>query len=110
MSIPGDTAKRAGMRQVIWDELSKLGPSTGSEISVALERRPEVIRPRLTELLELGEIRDTGARRRGGPRGPAERVFDIVHKRDQMPCATCGAPLEPDAASCHTCLAIDVEE
>lgn len=78
-SIPGDTDKRHGFRIMIWDVLKELKEATATELATAMKRRVDTIRPRLTELLALGEIRDTGQRRSGGSRGPRERVFAIVH-------------------------------
>lgn len=84
-------AKRAGYRKLLWQVLCDEGPATARELQARLSHRGILgIRPRLTELLQRGEIADTGDRRGGGRRGPREKVWSIVDKERVVPTAEQG--------------------
>jgi predicted transcriptional regulator len=74
-------AKREGYRKMLWQLLCDEGPATARELQARLCGRDIMgIRPRLSEMAQLGEIIDTGERRGGGRRGPREIVWRIVDK------------------------------
>ena len=101
--------KRDAFCRVIWAWLLEDGPSTARELAakhpridertgqVLGPRSIEGIRPRLSELLEDGEIRVVG-KRGGGSRGPKESVFEAVNRWDERgeatpaPATTAGEP------------------
>jgi hypothetical protein len=68
-----------GLRSLCKGKLRELGPSTADEVAVSLGKHFIAIRPRLTELAQLGEIRDTGQRRkcRSGLGRPAI-VWEVI--------------------------------
>ena len=101
--------KRDAFCRVLWSWLLEDGPSTASELAkkhpctdrfgrVIGPRNVDGIRPRLTELLQARQIRDTGVRRNGGTRGPKEKVFEAVNRWDESgeatpaPATTAGEP------------------
>jgi predicted ArsR family transcriptional regulator len=51
---------RAKALEVLW----QFGPATADEIAAKLGKAVLAIRPRVTELFKMGEIEDTGSRRR----------------------------------------------
>lgn len=58
------TPTLAARQAIVLRELKRLGAATGDEIMAALgTQNPNKVRPRLTELQELGLIEDTGTRR-----------------------------------------------
>lgn len=75
MITEGRQAQRDALAQMIWNHFARFGPSTASGVAGALKKRLELIRPRITEMTQAGQLFDTGERRRGGRRGPAEIVW-----------------------------------
>jgi predicted HTH transcriptional regulator len=81
----GDTSKEAAegvdaefLRAAVLHALKRKGPMTADECAEAMRRDPLSIRPRFSELKNLGQIKDTGERRknRSGKKAKVwERVF-----------------------------------
>jgi predicted ArsR family transcriptional regulator len=61
----------------------KVQPSTADEVAGKLSRSVLYIRPRFTELKEVGAIEKTGARRRNAS-GQSAAVWRVVVKEEQV--------------------------
>lgn len=70
---------RKALRSLIMHKLRTLGPMTNKELANACQVRETAIAPRLTELVELGEARDTGRRKTPiSGRGRKQVVWEAV--------------------------------
>jgi hypothetical protein len=67
--------QRDALAAMIWNHFARFGPSTAGGVAGALKKRRELIAPRISEMVKAQELFDTGEKRRGGRRGPAETVW-----------------------------------
>ena len=73
-------SRRRFMREYLWIELSQFPQGlTAGELAFRTRRSIGAVRPRITELSELGQIKEIGSRRApSARRGPKERVWVVV--------------------------------
>lgn len=65
-------------RLMVLQDLSLNGPATAPEIAERLKASPLAIRPRVIELLNAGQIHDTGIRRINAISGKQAAVWAIT--------------------------------
>lgn len=72
---------RKALRSLIMHKLRTLGPMTNRELANACQVSVIAVAPRLTELVELGEARDSGARHSSiSGKGRKQVVWEAVHE------------------------------
>lgn len=72
---------RKALRSLIAHKLTTLGPMTNHQLANACQVSVKAIAPRLTEMVELGEARDTGGRHSSvSGKGRKQVVWEAVQR------------------------------
>lgn len=69
----------AGLRSLILLKLSDLGPMTTHELATACQVSPDAVAPRMTELEDRGDVRDTGRRKSSvSGKGRKQKIWEAL--------------------------------
>lgn len=74
----------ATLRQIVRTLLQEHGPATADECALTMNESVLAVRPRLSELVKMGNIEKDGDNRRKNASGHSAQVWRVVITRKQM--------------------------